>query len=359
MKGFLAKVLVACMAIGALSGCSNQESSSSDGEVVAVETTTFESGVELQPGCIKFIYALGNAVSTIDAANYFKMRLEQESGGTMSADIYTDNVLGSERELLEGAQFGNYDIVLATNATVAAFSSDMYVLDIPWFFDSKAQAHAVLDGPAGQYLDAELEKVGMKNLQWQENSFRDLSTTDTPVYTVSDLKGLKIRIMENDVQLTTWSDCYGANPTPMAFTELFTALQQGTVDGQDNGAELTWQTKFNEVQKYFTETRHIYAPYLIIMSMETFEDLTPEQQEIVIRVSEEANDWQRERADEYEALCLDNIKNSPTIEYIELTDEARDEFREATESIPELVRTKVEHPEIVDLFTSEAERLRQ
>lgn len=93
-----------------------------------VEPVDFDSGVELTDDCYRFIYALGNAPATIDAAKYFKMRLEQESGGTLSCDIYTDNVLGSERELLEGCQFGNYDIVLATNATVASFSHDIFAL---------------------------------------------------------------------------------------------------------------------------------------------------------------------------------------------------------------------------------------
>ena len=93
---------------------------------------------------------------------------------------------------------------------------------------------------------------------------------------MSDLKGVKIRIMENELQLQQWKD-YGANPTPMAFTELFTALQQKTVDAQDNGAELTWQTKFYEVQSHYTYTKHIYSPYLILMSKDKFDGLTPEQ----------------------------------------------------------------------------------
>ena len=118
----------------------------------------------------------------------------------------------------------------------------------------------MLDGELGDYLGEQLNEVGFQLLQWQENSFRTLSTTDKPIESMDDLKGLKIRIMENELQLAQWK-AYGANPTPMAFTELFTALQQGTVDGQDNGAELTWQSKFQEVQKYYVYTKHIYSPY--------------------------------------------------------------------------------------------------
>lgn len=356
----LKKVFAAMLAMGVtvamLTGCGKSDSTqteeaakASEQTEVVLEKEVFDSGVEVKDDAIRFIYALGNAPATIDAANYFKMRLEQLSDGTMSCDVYTDNVLGSERELLEGCQFGNYDIVLATNAPVASFLDDMYVLDIPWLFETKQQAYDVLDGRVGQALDKGLEGIGLKCLQWQENSFRDLSTTSRKVEKVDDLKGLKIRIMENEVQLATWK-AYGANPTPMAFTELFTALQQGTVDGQDNGAELTWQTKFCEVQKYFIETQHIYSPYLILMSLETFNELTPEQQEIVVQASEEANDYERKRATEYEAVAIQNIKNTPKTEFVTISPEARQGFKEATAHIPEMVRSNITHPEILDML---------
>ncbi len=320
-----------------------------------VEPDVFESGVELTEDCYRFIYALGNAPATIDAAKYFKMRLEQESGGTLSCDVYTDNVLGSERELLEGCQFGNYDIVLATNATVASFSNDIFCLDIPWLYDNKQQVYEVLDGVLGQTLGEGLEEKGFKLLQFQENSFRTLSTSDRKVEKVEDLKGLKIRIMENELQLAQWQ-AYGANPTPMAFTELFTALQQRTVDGQDNGAELTWQSKFTEVQKYYTYTKHIYSPYLILMSQEKFDSLTPEQQEIVLRVSDEAVKYERERCSEYEAVALENIKNFPGMTYTDLTPEAVEEFKAACAGLKDMAYKKVSNPEIIDLLYSEVER---
>ena len=364
----IASVLAITMVLGLFgcgSGSTGDEGKAEENNVAAqgfvekkVEPVNFESGVELTDDCYRFIYALGNAPATIDAAKYFKMRLEQESGGTLSCDIYTDNVLGSERELLEGCQFGNYDIVLATNATVASFSHDIFCIDIPWLFDNKKQVYEVLDGALGDKLGEGLEKVGFKLLQWQENSFRTLSTTDREVKTVDDLKGLKIRIMENELQLTQWKN-YGANPTPMAFTELFTALQQGTVDGQDNGAELTWQTKFCEVQKCYTYTKHIYSPYLILMSKEKFDGLTPEQQEIVLKVSDEAVAYERERCSEYEAVALENIKNYPGMIYNELTPEAVEGFKAACTGLKELAYEKVDDPAIVDLLYSEVEKAKQ
>ncbi|MBO5329556.1 TRAP transporter substrate-binding protein [Anaerotignum sp.] len=319
-----------------------------------VEPVNFESGVELTDDCYHFIYALGNAPATIDAAKFFKMRLEQESKGTLSCDIYTDNVLGSERELLEGCQFGNYDIILATNATVASFDNDIFCLDIPWLFDNKEQVYEVLDGPLGDRLAKGLESKGFKLLQWQENSFRTLST-NKKIEKMSDLEGIKIRIMENELQLQQWKN-YGANPTPMAFTELFTALQQKTVDAQDNGAELTWQTKFYEVQSHYTYTKHIYSPYLILMSKEKFDGLTPEQQEIVLKVSDEAVDYERKRVSEYEAIALENIKNHPNMEYGELSPEAIEEFKAACANLKDMAYEKVKDPSVVDLLYSEVEK---
>lgn len=323
-----------------------------------VEPVSFESGVELQENCKHLIYALGNAPATIDAAKYFKMRVEQESKGAMTVDIYTDNVLGSERELLESCQFGDYDIVLATNATVAAFCKDIYCLDIPWLFDNKQQVYEVLDGALGNYLGEQLKEVGFQLLQWQENAFRTLSTTNTPVESMSDLKGLKIRIMENELQLAQWK-AYGTNPTPMAFTELFTALQQGTVDGQDNGAELTWQSKFYEVQEYYVYTKHIYSPYIILMSGERFNQLTPEEQEIILRVSDEAVAYERQRCSKYEAIALENIKSYPGMNYAELTPETIAQMREACTDIKEMAYGKVEHPEVIDLLYEEVEKAKQ
>lgn len=361
IKRGLAFLLAAGMLFGAV-GCGKEESqegtepASSSGFVEKkVEPVNFDSGVELTEDCKHLIYALGNAPATIDAAKYFKMRIEQESQGTMTVDIYTDNVLGGERELLESCQFGDYDIVLATNATVASFCNDIFCLDIPWLFDNKQQVYEVLDGALGDYLGEQLSEVGFQLLQWQENSFRTLSTTDRPIESMSDLKGLKIRIMENELQLAQWK-AYGANPTPMAFTELFTALQQGTVDGQDNGAELTWQSKFCEVQKYYVYTKHIYSPYIILMSQERFNELTPEQQEIVLKVSDEAVAYERERCSEYEAVALENIKNYPGMNYSELSDETVEEMKAACAGIKDLAYTKVEHPEVVDLLYSEVEK---
>ena len=365
-KQCLAFLLSAVMLFG-LAGCGGEQKEGEDSEKQAqasgfvekkVKPEKFDSGVELKDDCYHFIYALGNAPATIDAAKFFKMRLEQESEGALTCDIYTDNVLGSERELLEGCQFGNYDIVLATNATVASFAHDIFCLDIPWLFDTKQQVYEVLDGELGDTLGKELENYGFKMLQWQENSFRTLSTTDREVKTVDDLKGLKIRIMENEIQLQQWKN-YNANPTPMAFTELFTALQQGTVDGQDNGAELTWQTKFCEVQKCYTYTKHIYSPYLIMMSKEKFDKLTPEQQEVVMKVSDEAVKYERERCAEYEATALENIKNYPGMKYNELTPEAVKGFKEACTGLKELAVEKVDNPEIVDLLYSEVEKAKQ
>ena len=338
LKRGLAAALAAVTVIG-LAGCGgSDDAAEADTATVKkgfvekkVEPVNFDSGVELTSDCYHFIYALGNAPATIDAAKFFKMRLEQESKGTLSCDIYTDNVLGSERELLEGCQFGNYDIVLATNATVASFENDIFCLDIPWLFDNKQQVYEVLDGPLGDRLADGLEESGFKLLQWQENGFRTLST-NKPINDMSDLKGVKIRIMENELQLQQW---------------------------KDYGAELTWQTKFYEVQSHYTYTKHIYSPYLILMSKDKFDGLTPEQQEIVLKVSDEAVAYERQRCDEYEQTALDNIKNCGTMQYSDLTPEVKAEMVKACKNIKELAYKKVTDPSVVDLLYDEVAKAKE
>ena len=178
MKKRLGVLALATAMLLGMTGCGGQKEETAEPATPTgvvekkVEPVTFESGVELQEDCKHLIYALGNAPATIDAAKFFKMRLEQETNGAMTVDIYTDNVLGGERELLESCQFGDYDIVLATNATVAAFCNDIYCLDIPWIFENKQQVYEVLDGELGDYLGEQLNEVGFQLLQWQENSFR-------------------------------------------------------------------------------------------------------------------------------------------------------------------------------------------
>jgi tripartite ATP-independent transporter DctP family solute receptor len=202
--------------------------------------------------------------------------LARRTNGRWTIKQFPANALGGEREMVEGAQIGTVDLVVTSTGPVGNFVPDTLVTDVPFLFRDLKHAHAVLDGPIGQRILDEFPKHGLIALAWGENGFRNLTNSKRPVRTPADAKGLKVRTMENQVHMTAFRTI-GVLPTPMAFPELFTALQQGTVDGQENPIGVILSAKFPQVQKYLTLTQHVYSPALIILSPAVWEKLGAEE----------------------------------------------------------------------------------
>jgi TRAP-type transport system periplasmic protein len=202
--------------------------------------------------------------------------LARRTNGTWTIKQFPANALGGEREMVEGAQIGTVDLVVTSTGPVGNFVPDTLVTDVPFLFRDLKHAHAVLDGPIGRRILDEFPKHGLIALAWGENGFRNLTNSKRPVRTPADAKGLKVRTMENQVHMTAFRTI-GVLPTPMAFPELFTALQQGTVDGQENPIGVILSAKFPQVQKYLTLTQHVYSPALIILSPAVWEKLNAEE----------------------------------------------------------------------------------
>ncbi|WP_431857881.1 TRAP transporter substrate-binding protein [Azospirillum sp.] len=202
--------------------------------------------------------------------------LTRLSNGKWTIKQFPANALGGEREMVEGAQIGTVDIVATSTGPVGNFVPDTLVTDIPFLFKDYKHAHAVLDGPIGQKILDQFPKHGLIALAWGENGFRNLTNSKKPVKTPEDAKGLKIRTMENQVHMTAFKTL-GVLPTPMAFPELFTAMQQGTVDGQENPIGVILGAKFSQVQKYLTVSQHVYSPALIILSPNVWNKLSDQE----------------------------------------------------------------------------------
>ncbi|WP_168220485.1 TRAP transporter substrate-binding protein [Azospirillum thermophilum] len=202
--------------------------------------------------------------------------LAKLSSGKWTVKQFPANALGGEREMVEGAQIGTVDIVATSSGPVGNFVPDTLITDIPFLFKSYEHAHAVLDGPIGQAILDQFPKHGLIALAWGENGFRNLTNAKRPVRTPADAKGLKIRTMENQVHMTAFKTL-GVLPTPMAFPELFTAMQQGTVDGQENPIGVILGAKFSQVQKYLTVSQHVYSPALIILSPSVWNKLNDQE----------------------------------------------------------------------------------
>ena len=204
-------------------------------------------------------------------------KLSELSGGEMTIEQFPANALGGEREMVEGLQIGTVDLVITSTGPVGNFVPATLITDIPFLFRDYDHAHEVLDGPIGQEILAEFPEHGLVALAWGENGFRNLTNNVRPVRTPEDAQGLKVRTMENQVHMQAF-ETLGVLPTPMAFPELFTALQQGTVDGQENPIGVILSADFAQVQGYLSLTNHVYSPALILASPLVYDGLTEEQQ---------------------------------------------------------------------------------
>jgi tripartite ATP-independent transporter DctP family solute receptor len=241
---------------------------------------------------IKLAHVVNEKDSFHLAAEKFKALTEKYTNGSVTVTIFPNAKLGDERTLLERMKMGIVDAGIITNGPIINFVPRFGAIDLPFLFRSPEHAYKVLDGPIGQGLFADLEKQGWKGLAWAERGFRNLTNSKRPVNSPDDIKGLKIRVMQNPVYVDSFK-ALGANAVPMAWTEALTALQQGTIDGQENPLNVIVAFKLNESQKYMAITRHAYAPAPILMSMITWKKLNPEQQKAVLKAAQEAAVYER------------------------------------------------------------------
>lgn len=257
-------------------GGSNEEPASSDEKITLKVGHTLSETSHYQEGMIKF-----------------KELLEEKSNGKFEVEIFPNGALGGEREMVEGLQIGTVDLVLTSTGPMSGFVPEVTVVDLPFLFRDADHAHKVLDGEIGDGLFAKLEESGLKGLAWWENGFRNVTNNVRPIEKPEDLQGLKIRTMENDIHMESFKQL-GADPTPMAFPELFTALQQGVVDGEENPVPVIMSSRFYEVQKYLTMTRHFYNPSMLLISKSKFEGYPEELQTALVEAAKEAGVYERQ-----------------------------------------------------------------
>jgi tripartite ATP-independent transporter DctP family solute receptor len=275
---------------------------------------------------------LGHAINEEDvfhiAALHFKDSVEAKTNGEVTVSVYPNATLGDERNLLESLRMGAVDMGIITGGPVVNFLPSFGILDLPFLFSSPEHAYKVLDGPIGQGFIKDMEKLGWKCLAYGERGFRNLTNNKRPVAKPEDMNGLKIRVMQNPIYIDAFT-ALGANAVPMAWIEALTALQQGTIDGQENPLNVIASYKINESNKYLTISRHAYAPNLIIMSARTWGKLTPEQQAIVQESATAAAKLNRDIDNEKEAEWLQSLKDAG----MEVAEPDLAAFREAVASV--------------------------
>ncbi len=242
------------------------------------------------------------------AVDAFAREIEKRTNGRYKVQNFYSGALGAERESIEALQVGTLDLTLTSTGPVPNFVPEVAILDIPFLFRDYAHARSVLDGPIGQDLLQKFPSKGLVALAWCENGFRHMTNSKHPVNAPDDLKGLKMRTMENPVHIQAYKQ-FGIIPTPMAFTEVFTALQQGTVDGQENPLSVISAAKFDQVQKYMTLTGHVYSPALILMSKAQFDKLSAADKQVFFDAAKEAVKANRARIDEDEKKAVADLRS--------------------------------------------------
>jgi len=242
------------------------------------------------------------------AIDTFGKEVEKRTAGRIKVQSFYSGSLGGERESIEAVQLGTQELTFTSTGPVPNFVPAARILDIPFLFRDKAHARAVLDGPIGQEMLKEFESKGFKALAWGENGVRHMTNSKRAVTSPDDLKGLKMRTMENPVHVAAYKG-FGIITTPMAFPEVFTALQQGTVDGQENPLSVIMAAKFDQVQKHLTLTGHVYSPAIFLMNKGTFDKLSAADQKIFMEAAAEAVKVNRARVDEDDAKGVADLRS--------------------------------------------------
>ncbi|WMJ83822.1 TRAP transporter substrate-binding protein [Oscillospiraceae bacterium LTW-04] len=293
-------LLIALLLLCSLAGCT-----SSPPTVTNQESTATSAKAT--------VLKLGTTVNEQDsfqiAAEKFAELVKERTNGAYEIEIYPNGALGDERTMLESMQIGTLDMGIITSGPFVNFVPEMGVLDMPFLFGGNEEAYKVLDGEVGQELLNKLSDSGIKGLAYAERGFRNLTNSVRAVKDATDIRDLKVRVMENEVYTATFN-ALGVNAVPMAWSEALTALQQGTVQGQENPVNVIYSYKLWESQKYVTMTRHAYASAIITMSQKQYDKLPADVQSIFKEAAQEAAEFERDWVANNEASQLQALKDN-------------------------------------------------
>ncbi len=268
------------------------------------------------------VLRMGYAVPTNshygDGSTVFCEEIEKNTQGRYTCQHFPSGALGGEREMIESVQLGTLDLVHTSTGPLGNFVPEVRIVDIPFLFRDYDHARKVMDGPIGQDLLAKTKENGLVGLAWSENGFRHMTNNVRPIVQASDASGLKMRTMENRVHMEGYRT-FGILPTPMAFPELFTALQQGTVDGQENPIPVILASKFSQVQAHLSLTNHVYSPAILILSPSVWNKLSDGDKAVFVAAAQAGAAATRKRvnADEDAGIAILRSEGMQVIEQVD------------------------------------------
>ena len=262
---------------------------------------------DIKPRIIRFGYGLVENSNQGRAVKVFADEVEKRSGGKMRLRAVGAAALGSDVQMQQALIGGAQEMMVGSTATLVGIVKEMALWDTPFLFNNGAEADAILDGPVGQKVMAKMPEKGLVGLVYWENGFRNLTNSKRPITKAEDLSGVKLRVMQNPVYLESFN-ALGANAIPMAFSELFGALETKTVDGQENPFNTILSSKFYEVQKYVSVTNHVYSPWIVFVSKKYWDGLSKDEQKVLMDAAKVSRDFERKDTRAEAARAVADLK---------------------------------------------------
>lgn len=263
----------------------------------------------------------------------FTELVSQKSGGKIKVRGYADGQLGAEVQSISGAQGGVLEMALVSTAAVGGIAKEFSLFDLPFLFSDEKEAYAVLDGPVGKQLLDKLSDKSLTGLCYWEVGFRHTTSSKHPIVKADDFRGLKIRTIQNPVFVDVFNTL-GANATPMAFTEVYTALDTKAIDGQETPYNIIYTSKFFEVQKYLSATKHIYGPGVVLVGKKFWDQLSADEKKILQDSCSEARDYERTVSREANASLITELRKKGMV-FNEIASEEQARMRERVKPVIE------------------------
>lgn len=248
-------------------------------------------------------HPVGNGITKMTAC------MAQKSGGKMKLQAFWGGALGGDLQATQALRSGTQEMVVTSTSPLVGILPDLGVFDLPFLFANEKEADAILDGAFGKFISDKMPGVGLVNLSYWENGFRNLTNSRKPVTKTEDFPGLKVRVMQNNIFLDTFKTL-GTNAVPMAFQEVFAALETKAIDGQENPFVTIDTSKMYEVQKYLSITNHAYTPFMVLYSKSLFDRLSADEQKTLVDCAAEGQKEQRTVSRALSDKSLENVKKN-------------------------------------------------
>jgi len=291
---------------------------------------------------------------TVVGAEKWAELLNKKSGGKMTLKVFP-STLGGDVQVLSAVQGGTIDFASMNSGILQGIQKEFAIFDFPFMFDSGPEADKILDGAFGKKLADLLPSKNLYNIAYWELGFRNITNSKRPITKASDLEGIKLRVIQAPIYIDTFT-AIGANPVPMSFSEVYTALEQKVIDGHENPFSVIETSRINEVQKYLTVSNHIYNPQSVIASKKKWDALTKDEQEILRSTVAEATLWQRENARAMASKSLENLKKTMEVSVLPPAEIAK--IREKLKPVIEKYSANV-GAELVKDLQAELEKVRK